>query len=211
MGGCTARATGLPPRGRGNLFVGHAAARSDGSTPAWAGQPPDRNLRCPHRGVYPRVGGATLCWSSWWLSRSGLPPRGRGNPRCLGVRLRVVFTGLPPRGRGNLSAVPPGRGQDRSTPAWAGQPPPPSPILRWTGVYPRVGGATTLSRHVRLDNGVRGLPPRGRGNLERNGNSGGSCWGLPPRGRGNPSSLCTAPNVACGSTPAWAGQPGTCA
>ena len=152
---------GLPPRGRGNPAYPTPQQQWHRSTPAWAGQPQREEPRLGVPRVYPRVGGATSLWSNTHPLLAGLPPRGRGNR---------IGSGLTRTGC-------------RSTPAWAGQPPPP---LDWPlsgAVYPRVGGATN-SKHPQTI--IRtGLPPRGRGNRAR--------WRVSVR--------------RTGSTPAWAGQP----
>ena len=51
--------TGLSPRGRGNPAQAAAPSASEGSIPAWAGQPLPRPARIRGPTVYPRVGGAT--------------------------------------------------------------------------------------------------------------------------------------------------------
>ena len=94
-----------------------------------------------------------------------------------------MATGLSPRGRGNRAFQVPFIDRHRSIPAWAGQP---LFLLRkapgpW--VYPRVGGATTAIKWG--SRSMRGLSPRGRGNL------------------GQPAAL----QECRGSIPAWAGQP----
>ena len=152
---------GLSPRGRGNLQRRITAPTAIRSIPAWAGQPLPTFCRLPRRTVYPRVGGATA------------HPHGYPCP----------LAGLSPRGRGNLVAAA-GEGHDqRSIPAWAGQ-----PDRRWTHgkqarVYPRVGGATGEYGPEAPER--RGLSPRGRGNLD----------GLDHL------------RLAYRSIPAWAGQP----
>ncbi len=153
-------------------------------------------------------------------------------------------SGLSPRGRGNPSSPSAGATDLRSIPAWAGEPFRPPCLMTATGVYPRVGGGTCECRRAAI--GQRGLSPRGRGNrppaTRSNTGSrsipawagepvlcvafcrvgqvyprvgGGTRWnirikknptGLSPRGRGNPP----APSVSIaggGSIPAWAGEP----
>ena len=132
------------------------------SIPAWAGQPNWRIGWSPSSKVYPRVGGATAQKIGEQDYNQGLSPRGRGNPYDADAELD----------------------QERSIPAWAGQPTPWKPnggTRPW--VYPRVGGATDFVRQ-----------PDALGN------------GLSPRGRGNPSPARSALS-ASGSIPAWAGQP----
>ena len=88
-----------------------------------------------------------------------------------------------PRGRGNRNRNNRQQEVSRSIPAWAGQPAPYlSPDLR-KRVYPRVGGATIIREHQEY--GIKGLSPRGRGNLSANG----------------------IKSDYTGSIPAWAGQP----
>ena len=134
-------ATGLSPRGRGNLFQYIVRPDADRSIPAWAGEPRNTAGRYPTRRVYPRVGGGTMTNA------------GRS----------IMATGLSPRGRGNRSSPAPDGKHRRSIPAWAGEPRP-AGAGSWHGqVYPRVGGGTTVRRPtIRLR---MGLSPRGRGNL----------------------------------------------
>ena len=115
---------GLPPRGRGNLALAERGPIARGSTPAWAGQPPTGAFVTLSTSVYPRVGGATD-WKGKDVERlTGLPPRGRGNPRDVVLSAR----------------------SGGSTPAWAGQPRTASVLHRGPRVYPRVGGATWVVR-----------------------------------------------------------------
>ena len=90
--------------------------------------------------VYPRVGGAT----------------------DVGLLSGVAVLGLSPRGRGNLDVGEDGITENRSIPAWAGQPPSFALQERLDQVYPRVGGATPLEVESCLCR--VGLSPRGRGN-----------------------------------------------
>ena len=107
------------------------------------------------------MGGGTILPIASADFRKGLSPRGRGNP---GPALRGLL-------------------QERSIPAWAGEPAEVDRILSDLRVYPRVGGGTTLLRDLPIN--LTGLSPRGRGNLS---------------------------DVAylvedVGSIPAWAGEP----
>ena len=154
---------GLSPRGRGNL--GGVAGDADyaGSIPAWAGQPDSNYLALGPSMVYPRVGGATMSGEAAAAAAAadGLSPRGRGNP---------LPKGSPDNPTGSI-------------PAWAGQPSRDVCNALNEAVYPRVGGATSLSARPRSHG--QGLSPRGRGNL---------------------------PTITCKmgwkrSIPAWAGQP----
>ena len=100
MGALIALASGLSPRGRGNLYESGIGTLSTRSIPAWAGEPPISLPQARSQGVYPRVGGGTF---------------------------RVLMrawdrTGLSPRGRGNLDQVVAPTVGHRSIPAWAGEP-----------------------------------------------------------------------------------------
>ena len=97
--------------------------------------------------------------------------------------LKLARGGLSPRGRGNLSYPLMLMVLQRSIPAWAGEPSPPSPSDSKSTVYPRVGGGTLVELPISYD---------GRG--------------LSPRGRGNPNQAVHDTNDA-GSIPAWAGEP----
>ena len=71
---------GLSPRGRGNhdrIFNRH---HWSGSIPAWAGEPPLDRCISTATTVYPRVGGGTVKKVDPQSMRTGLSPRGRGNP-----------------------------------------------------------------------------------------------------------------------------------
>ena len=72
---------GLSPRGRGNLVVHEVANPEIGSIPAWAGESGRRRRDRNDREVYPRVGGGTSPAGTANILRSGLSPRGRGNPK----------------------------------------------------------------------------------------------------------------------------------
>ena len=168
MGGGTAEGQlyaiivqGLSPRGRGNHMYGDLDSLLQRSIPAWAGEPALRKGKFSLHGVYPRVGGGTLALLGGIHPAPGLSPRGRGNPRS-GVTPAAI-TG--------------------SIPAWAGEPTAP-PGFRWPSrVYPRVGGGTLPN--LPGCNPVKGLSPRGRGNLLTGGNLA----------------------LSRGSIPAWAGEP----
>ena len=133
-------ADGLSPRGRGNLQHLFNPFNVAGSIPAWAGEPTECAQRRAGRKVYPRVGGGTDDIIKINMPRTGLSPRGRGNPVAL----------VPKMVRGG------------SIPAWAGE-----PELGQSGsssrrVYPRVGGGTNLCN--KMGGPPMGLSPRGRGN-----------------------------------------------
>ena len=75
----------------------------------------------------------------------------------------ALIEGLSPRGRGNLSGLRWSRRDERSIPAWAGQPAVGDTESAGRRVYPRVGGATLI--RALMVSGFQGLSPRGRGNL----------------------------------------------
>ena len=168
MGGATVftlhlspRIIGLSPRGRGNPRNALRDNENQRSIPAWAGQPCTPVVNVIAKAVYPRVGGATLSMGLAYL----------------------YLAGLSPRGRGNHPNVTQGEVDDRSIPAWAGQPQP-TPATHFNKtVYPRVGGATV------------GSALRGRVTI-----------GLSPRGRGNHRAGAQLVDDRR-SIPAWAGQP----
>ena len=70
---------GLSPRGRGHHWEIGRDNQMLGSIPAWAGPPHFANWQVLVKGVYPRVGGATLLWLLIALIAAGLSPRGRGH------------------------------------------------------------------------------------------------------------------------------------
>ena len=153
--------TVYPRVGGATSYVVDEADGVGGLSPAWAGQPGHPALIVEVFPVYPRVGGATTAATN-----------------TLSLR-----TGLSPRGRGNHGQVPDAQQQQRSIPAWAGQPAPPCGDQTPQRVYPRVGGATPTWSGVVW-----------------------SGWGLSPRGRGN-RDVAVPQLVLLGSIPAWAGQP----
>ncbi len=70
---------GLSPRGRGNRDLSQWIEKTDGSIPAWAGEPTTSpGITCSRR-VYPRVGGGTADDLTKTDTTPGLSPRGRGN------------------------------------------------------------------------------------------------------------------------------------
>ena len=86
-GCCPLPVCGLPPRGRGNPRRYPPGKPCEWSTPAWAGQPSAPSLPISGPRVYPRVGGATWTNTTPPLAARGLPPRGRGNPTQVLVRV----------------------------------------------------------------------------------------------------------------------------
>ena len=148
-------AAGLSPRGRGNRLVNGVIRSVVRSIPAWAGKPPDGSTDRSPSAVYPRVGGETVNVVHTAAPSSGLSPRGRGN--------------LPQRDDRYLRLG--------SIPAWAGKPPTALACAREGTVYPRVGGETqadTLAAEL-----MRGLSPRGRGNLRTSLDQAISPWSIP--------------------------------
>ena len=152
---------GLSPRGRGNRDPGVGDEARARSIPAWAGKPPARASMGGWDRVYPRVGGETTANRNRAQIVAGLSPRGRGNP------VAPVWPTL----------------SLRSIPAWAGKPSQQPSQQPSGGVYPRVGGETSLLVSSRP--ATKGLSPRGRGN--RGGHRGAAGGGR--------------------SIPAWAGKP----
>ena len=133
-------ATGLSPRGRGNLNLLHDFWASHRSIPAWAGEPGKAASAVCVARVYPRVGGGTDVSVVPSRKIFGLSPRGRGNPKVCRRASHI---------RGSI-------------PAWAGEPALAMAARIILTVYPRVGGGThSFSFDARL---FWGLSPRGRGN-----------------------------------------------
>ena len=130
---------GLSPRGRGSLSADRLLGRTNGSIPAWAGEPA-RTRQSPVPGqVYPRVGGGATSMRI-----------GRANP-----------WGLSPRGRGSRSTSKCRHQPPRSIPAWAGEPARRAATAARDRVYPRVGGGASVGAVHLWRRG--GLSPRGRG------------------------------------------------
>ena len=88
---------------------------------------------------------------------------GGGTSRALSITWPIY--GLSPRGRGNPQDTCHGKLNDRSIPAWAGEPPSSAPRAGVGRVYPRVGGGTNEVKAISAT--VNGLSPRGRGNQGR--------------------------------------------
>ncbi len=133
------------------------------------------------RTAYPRACGATSAPPDVFRYAAGLPPRVRGNLGRTDRRLPPV----------------------RPTPARAGQPgdSSESPSAMWA--YPRACGATEGPTPMRTDD--RGLPPRVRGNHERQHDRGErqrptpARAGQPPATRGSTGTAGAYPR-ACGAT-----------
>ena len=172
---------GLSPRGRGNPRPGVTLQCSNGSIPAWAGEPLYIYLPFACCWVYPRVGGGTAC--------RGLPP--------------LTLAGLSPRGRGNQATIPLPHCKPGSIPAWAGEPyvilGPPLP----TGSIPAWAGEPHTEAHPRVRLKVY---PRVGGGTHENFPEGYDRLGLSPRGRGNHLGELVAVDAER-SIPAWAGEP----
>ena len=181
MGVYASRELGLSPRVRGNLVAMWGLVFPLRSIPACAGEPGRLGLGMDGGGVYPRVCGGTLVWTS--LS---LPP-----------------WGLSPRVRGNLAQPKPAAACARSIPACAGEPGLPGCPTAPMTVYPRVCGGTT--GYCGTKRSARGLSPRVRGNpgweqLGANGTGSiPACAGEPHGGSPYPSVMSVYPRV-CGGT-----------
>ena len=132
------------------------------SIPAWAGEPSCAAANVTPLTVYPRVGG--------------------GTPLC--PKSKPGAYGLSPRGRGNQHSPTPALGQERSIPAWAGEP-------AYRPAYPA---------HC------YGLSPRGRGNPIGRSTIQGIAPVYPRVGGGTIRRGRAIP-TADGSIPAWAGEP----
>ena len=131
---------GLSPRMRGNRINDPSDPTSEGSIPAYAGEPRRARALSRQTRVYPRVCGGTR-----WLSLA-----------------RNFRSGLSPRMRGNRINDPSDPTSEGSIPAYAGEPRRARALSRQTRVYPRVCGGTrwlSLARNFRS-----GLSPRMRGN-----------------------------------------------
>ena len=177
---CPPSKAGLSPRGRGNHDQPRKLVRLRRSIPAWAGKPKATHAGNVNNRVYPRVGGETSGGRDASCLRYGLSPRGRGNPSWLRCAVPLA----------------------RSIPAWAGKPGGPRRPLPPSRVYPRVGGETPSG--ISSPQGVAGLSPRGRGNLDHGQHQ--SVGLATPRGRGNPRPSREARRCLW-SIPAWAGKP----
>ena len=79
LAGYAAGQIGLSPRGRGNRNGHIRWLNVYGSIPAWAGEPRVNVRKSAGGGVYPRVGGGTICTTGAGPPVFGLSPRGRGN------------------------------------------------------------------------------------------------------------------------------------
>ena len=207
---------------RGNLPRAPYLTITDGSIPAYAGEPQPASAPATPGGVYPRVCGGTSFVGSGQQFLNGLSPRMRGNPATDEPQI-------------------PNAG---SIPAYAGEPRQDKTQGVAQPVYPRVCGGTSISPPMNIV--AVGLSPRMRGNPQSAPESGicrrsipayagepagapapaGLCavyprvcggtraqslsrrvrQGLSPRMRGNPSPPPT-PTARAGSIPAYAGEP----
>ena len=194
------RGEGLSPRVRGNPLS--LCNPDNRSIPARAGEPRSSAIGTSSRRVYPRACGGTGSECVESKKSSGLSPRVRGNPLCLGMDKPL----------------------SRSIPARAGEPYRVSVLYRDEEVYPRACGGTVGVILPLSEAG--GLSPRVRGNrgrrLSRLGPMGsiparagepqvpayirGSGGGLSPRVRGNPAAP-TPSTPDARSIPARAGEP----
>ena len=209
---------------RGNPCRLYRTEGSYWSIPAYAGEPPGAGQHIGNGGVYPRVCGGTAGVVDALNKNLGLSPRMRGNrcrpcsdmpaarsipayagephkratdSRALGVYPRVcggtvaarrlvsAGEGLSPRMRGNLPLAHRQRQCIGSIPAYAGEPRCAAAGRLDGGVYPRVCGGTPCPAIQPFSNA--GLSPRMRGNRLR----------------------IAAAEPACGSIPAYAGEPVT--
>ena len=178
---------GLSPRGRGNRRQIVRVLAPVRSIPAWAGEP-CRVLRIIVQvQVYPRVGGGTVLTTVQESAQEGLSPRGRGNQE------------------GNMSET----GNERSIPAWAGEPCRTTGRSSYCEVYPRVGGGTSgrWSRRPLM----KGLSPRGRGNLQGNAEKGSRARSIPawagePTRPSRPVAISRVYPRVGGGTPSLAGR-----
>ena len=114
---------------------------AQGSIPACAGEPADKQIALLKQRVYPRVCGGTRIAIQRAALGLGLSPRVRGNP---------AHAGHDVEGEGSI-------------PACAGEPASGTRSTSRSQVYPRVCGGTAPST---LAGGISpGLSPRVRGNL----------------------------------------------
>ena len=131
--------TGPSPRGRGSHLDFGAAGVGHGSIPAWAGEPWKVQGRRVDREVHPRVGGGAFSVAGSSGYGSGPSPRGRGSQLTRQPHLL----------------------NERSIPAWAGEPDRPVKVKPLFRVHPRVGGGA--GERDADQEPARGPSPRGRG------------------------------------------------
>ena len=133
---------GLSPRLRGNVPVALFSHDQQGSIPALAGERSTALLKRCSTKVYPRACGGTH-WPVFPLQRrEGLSPRLRGNGRRM-----FTWSAL----QGSIPALAGERYRDIS-------------CQLLTEVYPRACGGTHA--HLTFVNGLMGLSPRLRGNVD---------------------------------------------
>ena len=136
---------GLSPRLRGNHLNREHCRTRRGSIPAPAGEPSPRlNVKC-RAPVYPRACGGTRDTEAKVVAVGGLSPRLRGNHSA------SVSCGT----------------TERSIPAPAGEPSPPTTGSCSEWVYPRACGGTSF--HLFNYTIIYGLSPRLRGNPRHGG------------------------------------------
>ena len=172
---------GLSPRVRGSPTIVNTYSLLEGSIPACAGEPCQRQYAPCSIEVYPRV-----CGGAAW-------PRFRSRN----------WVGLSPRVRGSRTVYLRGGGCHGSIPACAGEPCwPPTRRLR-ARVYPRVCGGALAKRAKRR--AKKGLSPRVRGSLGRAPEHPGlegsipACAGEPTSGRDRPRLDAVYPRVCGGA------------
>ena len=234
---------GPSPRGRGSRLLERPAISLAGSIPAWAGEPQKAVGASGLVRVHPRVGGGAGVMCSMRARGTGPSPRGRGShllpprlprdlgsiPAWAGEPARVFFARAPfkvhprvgggaerspsrgearegpsPRGRGSHMGQAPAIPDVRSIPAWAGEPSTSRGDIRRSGVHPRVGGGAGGQRPDADHD--EGPSPRGRGSHRNGGCHGGACGSI-PAWAGEPSTVCSAsrkrrvhPRVGGGAT-----------
>ena len=171
---------GLSPRGRGTRELPSYSGSFQRSIPAWAGNPCRRELGASRKRVYPRVGGEPGSADGAAVGAWGSIPAWAGNPECPRGRPSIPWvyprvggepvsldqpphggSGLSPRGRGTPRYGQAESWDERSIPAWAGNPGKCDVSRKGKGVYPRVGGEPVCD--VDDEGRLVGLSPRGRG------------------------------------------------
>ena len=88
--GITKAIEGLSPRVRGNRHGHGIRTWRQRSIPACAGEPPSYVAKYAGPEVYPRVCGGPVATLIWHITRQGLSPRVRGNPRALRAGFNIA-------------------------------------------------------------------------------------------------------------------------